>query len=194
VAQTQQASSPADPEGGIACCLRSGQAGAVAATRPRRSRPRQTSTRTHCPAARPSGSLRTRSTTSLAAVVPCHLTGSFRPTPDLRALCSVERRVGKLVAAKGSIPRAVHRHHGDLPGATDPAAGGRDLRLLTRPRPAEAAPGATGREGMDRWHQSPSASRTSCAARGASSSSSRQRSRPASRRTAVGSRSCAGGT
>jgi hypothetical protein len=34
------------------------------------------------------------------------------------------------VAAKGSIPRAVHRHHGDLPGATDPATGGRDLRLM----------------------------------------------------------------
>lgn len=31
----------------------------------------------------------------------------------------------------------VHRHHGDLPGATDPATGGRDLRPVTQSRPAE---------------------------------------------------------
>jgi hypothetical protein len=38
--------------------------------------------------------------------------------------------------AKGSIPRAVHRHHGIAPGATGPS-GRRDLRLTIRARPAE---------------------------------------------------------
>jgi hypothetical protein len=54
------------------------------------------------------------------------------------------------VAAKGSIPRAVHRHHGDLPGATDPATGGRDLRLMLdhdQPKQRRAPLSDTGRDG-----------------------------------------------
>jgi hypothetical protein len=49
--------------------------------------------------------------------------------------------VGRVVVAKGSIPRAVHRHHGDLPGATDPAIGWE--------RPSADDSSATGRRSVD---------------------------------------------
>jgi hypothetical protein len=53
------------------------------------------------------------------------------------------------MVAKGSIPRAVHRHHGDLLGATDSATGGRDLRLNDSSAASRRSANSTGRPGRD---------------------------------------------